>query len=278
MRTLVALVLAALPGAAAAQWTFDAEAAWSYDDNLSNAQRESDITRDHAAALRGALGRWFVFADGDLQLRGEARGSRHDTFSGLDQLALGLAATWQRKLGVGLTAPRLVAEAALFEEQYDEPVRDGTRAAFLLELGKRFGPRFEAALGWAYDWRRARDEAGPFSLQGRSVTVKADFAVTEALLAFGALAARRGDVVSSTRRNRQIFDQSAAVADDPAFGPDFIAYKLTGAATSVYTVGLSWALGRRASLNAAMSTDRTSAGDGLDYDGNVYSVSLVYRN
>ena len=286
MRTAIALVLAALPAAAVAQWTFDAEAARVYDDNLSRAQRDSDIIRDHALALRGALGRRFVVADGDLVLRGEARAARYDDYPGLDHAALGVGAAWRRKLGLGLTAPWLAADAAFFAEDYDEPVRDGSRAALSLELGRRFGPRFDASLTAAYDWREQRDDFAtvpgisgrPFSLQGRSLALRGSFAFDERLLAFASVAVRHGDVVSSTRRNRQIFDESAAIADDPAFGPDFIAYKLTGASTSSYTVGLSWALGTKASLDAAVTADRTRAHGGLDYDGNVYSVSLVYRD
>ncbi len=278
MRTALALFAAALPATAAAQWTLDAELARTYDDNLSQAQRDSDITRDHALALRGALGRGFVLAGGDLVLRGEARAARYDDYRGLDHAALGAGASWRRKLGLGLTAPWLAADAALFEEEYSEPVRDGRRVLLSLELGKRFGPRFDASLIAAYDWRAQRDEDGPFSLQGRSLALRGSFAFGERLLAFGSVAVRHGDVVSSTRRNRQIFQESAAVADDPAFGADFIAYKLTGARSDFYTVGLSWALGARASLDAAMTTDRTSAHGGLDYDGNFYSLSLVYRD
>jgi hypothetical protein len=286
MRTALALVLAALPAAAVAQWRFDAEAARVYDDNLSRAQRDSDIIRDHALALRGALGRRFVVADGDLVLRGEARAARYDNYLGLDHAALGVGAAWRRKLGLGLTAPWLAADATLLAEDYDEPVRDGSRAALSLELGRRFGPRFDASLAAAYDRREQREDLAtvpgisgrPFSLQGRSLSVQARFAFDERLLAFGAVAGRRGDVVSSTRRNLQIFRESAAIADDPAFGPDFIAYKLTGARTSSYTVGLSWALGAKASLDAAVTGDSTRARGGLDYDGNVYSLSLVYRD
>ena len=286
MRTAAAVLIALLPSAAAAQWTIDAQGAWTYDDNLSRAQRESDITRDHALELRGALGRALVVADGDMVLRGEARAGRYDTYTGLEHFALGIGAGWRRKLGIGLTAPWLAADASFFEEDYAEQVRDGRSAALSLELGKRFGPRFDAALGAAYDWREQHDDLAtvpgfsgrPFSLQGRSLFLRGNLAFGESWLVFAAAAARDGDVVSSTRRNPAIFRESAAIANDPAFGPDFIAYKLTGARTNSYTIGLSWALRAKASLDAAVTNERTSARGGLDYDGNVYSVSLVYRD
>jgi hypothetical protein len=286
MRTALALLAVALPATSAAQWRLDADLARAYDDNLSRAQRESDVVRDHALALRGALGRGFVVAGGDLVLRAEARAARYDEYLGLDHAALGAGAAWRRKLGLGLTAPWLAADAAYFGEDYSEPLRDGSRAALALELGKRFTTAFEASLSLAYDRRWQSDDLGtvpgisgkPFSLRGRSLSLRGSFAFGEKLLAFGAVAARHGDVVSSSRRNQQIFREAAAIAPDPAFGPDYIAYKLTGASTDSYTLGLSWALGTRASLDAALTSERTSARGGLDYDANVYSVSLVYRD
>jgi hypothetical protein len=282
----LALVLMFVPAVAAAQWTFDASGAWTYDDNLSRAQRESDTRRDHFLALRGALGRALVLADGDATLRAEARAARFDEFTGLDHAALGAGAAWRRKLGLGLTAPWLAADAALFAEDYREPLRDGTRAALSLELGRRFSRSFDAALSAAYDRRWQREEYAtvpgfsgePFSTRGTTVGARAGLALGERLLAFGAAAARHGDVTSSTRRNPEIFRESAAIASDPAFGPDFIAYKLTGARTIAYSLGLSWALGAKASVDAAATREETRARGGLDYDGNVYSVSLVYRD
>src|SRR6202008_65791 len=107
-------------------------------------------------------------AGGDLVLRAEARAARYDQYLGLDHAALGAGASWRRKLGLGLTAPWLAFDSGLLEERYSEPGRAGHRAALSLELGKRFGPRVDAALVAAYDWREQRDEEGPFSLQGRS--------------------------------------------------------------------------------------------------------------
>ena len=48
MKKLVALMCVVLPLRAEAQWTFDAEAARIYDNNLSRAQHDSDIIRDRA--------------------------------------------------------------------------------------------------------------------------------------------------------------------------------------------------------------------------------------
>jgi hypothetical protein len=275
----------AFPLAGVAQLAVDAELARVYDDNLSRAQRESDVQRDRAWRARAALGRGFAIGETDATLRAELLGERYDRFSGLDVAALGIGALLQRKLGLGLTAPRVELQASYHAEEHSERVRDGTRASLSVSLGKRFDERLAVSLRAAYDRREQRQDFGvvpgipgrPFSLQGRSLAAEGSWALGERALLYGALALRHGDVVSSTRRNFEIFRASADIAPDPAFGPDFIAYRLTGARTRSWSVGLSWALGRHASVDAALARDVTRAGSGLDYDGNLYSLSLVYR-
>ena len=115
-------------------------------------------------------------------------------------------------------------------------------------------------------------------MQGRGLAIKGSFALTEQALLLAGAGWREGDVTSSTRRNSQIFRESDAIANDPAFGPDFIAYRLTGARSEWYSLGLSWALGRRASINASVLTDRVRPRGDLEYKGDVYSVALVYRH
>ena len=284
MKKFLGLMCVALPLNAQAQWTLDAEAARIYDNNLSRAQKESDITRDRAWTAKAALGRIFSFDNWDTSLRGEARGARQDHYSGLDHVALGVGAGARRKLGLGLTAPWLAADATLLRERYDENVRDGDRALASLTLGKRFDERLDTSISASYDRRhQAHDlptgslSGRPFSVQGRSLVLRGSFALTDQALVFAAAGWRQGDVTSSTRRNSQIFRESAAIANDPAFGPDFIAYRLTGARSEWYSLGLSWALGRQASINASVLTDRVKPHGDLRYRGDVYSVALVYR-
>lgn len=280
----VALLAAVLPLSAAAQWTLDAEGARIHDDNPSNAQRRSDIVDDGAWAGRAALGRRLELGEWDAMLRAEARARRYDRYSGLDHLALGLGASGRRKLGLGLTAPWVAAAAEVFSESHDARVRDGGRGSMSASLGKRIDERLELELSAIYDRRVQRHDlpssqlpGRPFSLQGRSVSLRGSYALTGRALLVARAAGRRGDVVSSTRRNFQIFTESNAIADDPAFGPDYIAYRLSGARTAAYSLGLSWELSRRFSADAFVVRSDTKARGGLDYDGAVYSVSLVYR-
>ena len=278
------LFVAAFPLAAGAQWRLEADGHRVYDDNLSRAQRSEDILDDSAWTGRVALARRLALGDWDASVHVEGRAERYDEFSGLDRLALGLGGSARRKLGLGLTAPWLGLSASVLRDRYDQEVRDGTRLALAATLGKRFSERLELSAGAGYDRREQRKDLAttpvsgkPFSLQGRSLSLNGNYAFTDRLLLLASAARRQGDVVSSTRRNFQIFTESSAIADDPAFGPDFIAYRLSGARTHSYSLGLSWELWRRATIDAFATRSDTKARGGLDYDSNGYSVAFGYR-
>jgi hypothetical protein len=81
--------------------------------------------------------------------------------------------------------------------------------------------------------------------------------------------------VSSTRRNREAFLASEAVAPDPTFGPDFVAYRIP-ATTHILGVGASLALGERASLNLGYDYVIGDARDGIEYRKNLVRLGLLF--
>lgn len=288
LRARWVLLLSVLLGPAPAlgQWQADFEAAALYDGNVPRAQLASDIVHDFAVTGRAGIGRSFPTDQlGDLGVSFDARALRYVRYEGASVLSLGATAGYRRKLGIGLTAPRTGVEATYAWENSPEAVRDGQRIAATAFLGKRFDERLEASIGFTYDRREQRDAApvvpgiagDPFSLQSRTAFARGSFAFGEHATFLASAAVRNGDVVSSTRRNAQIFTQSAAIALDPAFGPDYIAYRLTGARTTSFGVGVGYELSRRASLEALFTADDTSARGGLDYDRRTVSVSWAYR-
>lgn len=269
-----------------AQWTPQFEAGFLHDTNLSRAQSPDDRITDSALTARAAIARSFATAgDADVTVSADARFVGYDKSRGASFAALGVNGGWRKKLGLGLTAPWVAADASLSYENAREAIRDGTRGLISAATGKRFTPALEGSVGYSYDKREQREDYAevpgyggkPFSLQGHSVFARLDYAIGERLTLVGSAAERRGDVVSSTRRNFAIFVASNAIADDPAFGPDFIAYRLSGARTRSFTGGLSWELARRSTLDATLTKDDTAVGGGLDYSAVVFAVTLIYR-
>ena len=283
---LLMLAVALAPACAHGQWRPDLGASFLYDDNLSRAQVSADIVSDFAAAARAGIGRAFDAGErGDFTLAFDVSAVRYFRFEGASVASLGVSAGYRRKLGLGLTAPRVSAEAWLAEESSPEAVRDGSRGGASATLSKRFDERLEGSLGFAYEKRVQRHDApvvpgiagDPFSLQSRTLLAKGSYALGSRSALLASAAAREGDVVSSTRRNAQIFAESAAIALDPAFGPDYIAYRLSGARTISIGAGIAYDLSRRASLEAAVTAYDTRAHGGLDYSERVVSVSYLYR-
>ncbi|HET7362653.1 MAG TPA: hypothetical protein VFJ70_03675 [Burkholderiales bacterium] len=278
----------ALSCTAHAQWAPQYEAGYLYDTNLSRAQTSEDQIKDSALVARAALARAFPIADyADASVGLDARLTRYTKSHGASFVALGGSAGVRRKLGLGLTAPWIALEGTASYEDAREDIRDGTRYLLSATVGKRFTPELDASAGYAYDRRVQREEYAedavpgysgkPFSLQGRSWFARVNYALGERAGLIGAAALRHGDVVSSTRRNFAIFTGSNAIAEDPAFGPDFIAYRLSGASTSTFTGGISWSLASRTALEATLTKDDTTVAGGLDYRAVIFSLTLIHR-
>ena len=262
------------------------ELGYLYDDNLSRAQLDADRVPDSALRGRAALGRGFELgAAGDVRVAGVAGFTAYRHADGASFGLAGADAGWRRKLGIGLTQPWLAADASVALENAREDVRDAWRGNVSAAVGKRFSGALEAAVGLGYDRREQLDEfavvpgfAGdPFSIQGRSAFARVSYVVGERATLFGSAALRHGDVVSSTRRNFDIFVGSNAIALDPAFGPEFIAYRISGASTTSLSAGLAWELAPRAALEASLTRDDTRARGGLDYAAVAFGLTFVYR-
>jgi hypothetical protein len=276
-----------LSASARAQWNSQLEAGYLHDDNFSRAQRSEDKIRESALFARGLLTRDFALgADSDGHLGLEGRLNRYNPSDGASFAAIGLLAGARRKLGLGATAPWVALDFSGGYENAREDIRDAYRYSAAGTLGKRFTPQLEASAGYAYDRRVQREAADeevpgfgskPFSIQGRSWFAHASYALGERAAVIAAASLRRGDVVSSTRRNFGIYSASNAIADDPALGPDFYAYRLSGARTASLTGGLSWALDARSALEGTVTKDDTTVGGGLDYRAVIFALTYVYR-
>ena len=282
---LLALVCLTVHAPARSEWLLDADAGMLYDNNLTRAQESADIRADGAAFLSASVASFLPFDGSDrLTLSADLSCEAYFRFHGLDVIALGGSATYRHKFGVGLDVPWLLAAAVVSYDGYQGDVRTGARYALRAELGKRFTQSFDGSLGGIYDRRYQRHDqpvvpgisGKPFELSGSSAYARASYAFNENLLVGARVSVRRGDVESTTRPNREIFEASSAIAPDPTFGPNFFAYSLRGT-TEAATLTASWALNDRTSFNVGYSAERTRAYDGLEYRNWVATISLAYH-
>jgi hypothetical protein len=276
------LLLAASP-VARAEWLVDVSAGTRYDSNVTATQERADIRADTAATLT-ATGAFYYALSGDdgLTLSAGARSDLYHRFHGLNDVAIEVGGAYKHKFALGYDALWLSLGISASRDDYIGNIRDGNRMEWRAELGKRFSEAFDASFGGIDERRYAHNgesivpgiSGKVFDLHGQTAFVRAGYAFDEALQIGGRLSVRRGDVVSSTRQNYEIFSASDAIAPDPTFGDDFFAYRLRGT-TQTGSVSLSWALSDRTSLNVAYTDERTRAYDGLDYRGRVANVMLA---
>ena len=269
---------------ARAEWFVDLAAGTRYDSNLTAAQERADIRADIAATLTATGGFFYALSGADgLTLSAGARSELYHRFHGLNETAIDASGVYKHKFGLGYAAPWLSLGIFASHENYTGNIRDSDRLEWRAEVGKRFSEAFDASFGGMYARRYARNgeavvpgiSGKVFDVQGQTAFARAGYAVSDQLQVGARLSIRRGDVVSTTRQNFEIFEASDAIAPDPTFGDDFFAYRLRGT-TQTASLFLSWALSERASLNLGYADERTRAYEGLDYRGRVANVTLVY--
>jgi hypothetical protein len=277
--------LAGLPREAAAEETISAEGGVSHDSNLSRALSASDIVSDTALNLAVSGGLHFALGERDaVALTGDLRAAQFREFHGMNSVALGGTATWSRKFGLGAFVPWARVSGSFASERYAESIRNGLRSNVTLRAGQRLSEQLELSGGGSFERYRADDvvdvvpglSGDAFSLEGRSLFARADYALNDRWAVFAGVAARRGDVTASTRRNLEIFEYSNAVTPDPAFGSDYIAYRLSGATTWGFIAGASLALGDYSSVNLAVSRALTYASGGLEYQSTQINASVIF--
>lgn len=263
----------------------DVDSGFFYDSNLTRAYAPADIRADAAFTLDASAGSFWALSGADgLTLTAEARTELYHRFSGLNVIGAGATATYRHKFGLGLMAPWIVFAVTGAYDDYRTDIRDGGRLEARAELGKRFTPEFDAAFGALYERRYARNDepvvpdisGRVFALRGQELYVRAGYLATDRLQIGAELKVRRGDVVATTRPDFDIFVASDAIAPDPAFGPDFFAYRLRGT-TDTARISTSWAIDDHSSLNLVYSDERTDAAGGIYYRSHRANLTYAWR-
>jgi hypothetical protein len=280
---LVGAVLGASP--ARAEWIADAEAAYVFDDNVSRAQRESDIRSDAAFLLHASGGYYFQLSDRTgATLSATLMREEHVRYSGLSHIGFGPSASIRTKLGVGPDAPWVRLSASALRREFDNDVRTGWLLSTAAAAGVRVTERVDVRAQLRLERQRAdRSQAlvagisgAAFDLDSFSVSLGADYTARRETTVSLGYSYRSGDVVSSTRRNRAIFSVSEAIAPDPVFGAGIIAYRLD-ADSHIFDVRVSHALGERMSVNLGLARSLTYGDGGNNYYGSSVTASLLYN-
>jgi hypothetical protein len=285
MRTFTWLIL--LAGAispAYAERTVEIAAGTEHDNNLSNGQLDRDIKGDSAAWASLSAGQAIEASEGNnLTATGDLISRVFNRFEGLNNLSLGASLADRMKLGLGATAPWIRTFGSIARLQFQNDIRNGWLYRWGLGAGKRVGQRWDLQAEYRFDKRTGENTTGVvprlsgdvFDQTGHGFLLDGRYSYDDTTLISVGYAWRRGDVVSTTQRNRTIFLVSTALAKDPTFGDEGYAYKLR-ATTQTISLGASKEIDRHSSLNAGFQRQVTHATGGNAYYNSVPSVTYLY--
>lgn len=288
MNRLLPLILVAClvasPLPVHASWIFDAEAGIVHETNIGLAHKARDVKSDSRLSTAVSTGIAIPFDDRSIaSFTGDLTGNGHAELSGLSNFGVGATTAFRHKFGLGPSAPwvRVFGSGARLE--FEDPVRDGWRYRVGAGAGIRLAGRVDLRVDYAFeehqaDHGRAINRTLPgdvFDTTAHTYSGRVDFFYNEVVSLFAAYALRDGDVVSTTRRNPEIFAASSALTNDPAFGRDFIAYKID-AIVHIFSFGISFAVAEKASLNFGYERQIGLGNQGLTYYNDVFRAGVLF--
>lgn len=262
----------------------NASAGIAADDNINNGQLNSDKESDSEEFTTLALGKLFPIGDDDsLAIAGNLEGHLFNTFEGLNNVDLGLTASYKTKLGIGYSVPWIRLHGSATRLNFNNDVRDGWIYHAGATIGKRINERWSATTEWRFEKRTGdnavRDDpdisGAVFDQIGHSLLFNVNYlcsATTALALGYNW---RSGDVAATTKESDAMIAAASAITPDNTFGEDRYAYKLH-AITRSLSLELNRSLDHHSSINISYQR-RFSQGDGdFNYYNSLVGASFLY--
>lgn len=164
---------------------------------------------------------------------------------------------------------------------YSYDYRDGWQYDVGLSAGTCLGERWDVNASVQYDRYEADRlqkavlpgiSTAAYDVAGWTFGVQAAFLLTEVDTLSFSCSRRHGRVTAVTRPDYEVLEYSSAVARDPVFGGNPIAYRINVDADT-WSANWSHAIGRHASVNLGYAY-RRSRGDG-DEDADAYTANMI---
>ncbi len=258
---------------ALADWIRDLRGEVSYDDNLSNSDRDADQRADFAFAGQARLGRFWTNASdalrltvtGDLDARAFAR------YQDFNRVLLGSSASLRYRFGLGAMAPFVRIEGGGGYANFEQNLQDGWRYRAALTIGKRMTDRL--AIDASYIFENIGGSIRLFDRRSNSFALAASFDLTEKTQLTAFYEFRDGEVVSYAVPPRpDLLALSNANRDVSTFGRIYEAYNLD-AMTNTFAFGISQALTQSVSVNVRYEWSETWR-DQISYVDNILRLSI----
>lgn len=279
------IALGTLPYAARSDWTLGTGANLRYDDNVGNAQSSPDTVEDSVIGARLSIFQLFPLGESySVTAAGDLSGEAFRRLTGLNNASLDGTFALKRKWGLGAFAPWARIGVSVARSNYQDAYRNAWIYRATLASGQRIDERWNLWTEYAFERRAASAQmtevpglsGDAFSQDSHNLAVNLEYSLNQNSFLALALLGRHGDVVSTTGAGAKIYYASRAIAEDPAFGPEAYAYKLTGT-TYGFRVGINYAPTAHSLLGCGFERLDTRADGGIGYIKSVPEITWDYR-
>jgi hypothetical protein len=279
-----AICILGSPSAAYGDWNVGTDARWRHDNNVGNAEYASDIVGDSIIAAKLSVFQLFPADHGySLTVAADLSGEDYDRLHGLSNASLGGTLALKKKWGVGAYAPWARIGLSVGHTDYDDDYRNASIYRTTLSVGRRIDERWNLTADYAYENRKAASQpeevpgisGDAYSQTSHTLNAGGQYSWNENTHLTAGIFFRHGDVISTTSGNLQIFAASHALAEDPAFGPDAYAYRLTGSTYGI-KIGVNYAPASHHLVGLSFARFDTHADGGNSYTKSVPEISWDY--
>ncbi len=257
---------------------FDAEVAVTDDDNVTQAELDSDIKEDQFVSFGFSVSalKWFN-ANRRLVYRGFLNVESYDKYDGLSNIEVGGQLTYQYRASGAFSEPTLGAFIKGAIAEYDSDLRDSDLLTLGVSWRKPFTDRITYTAVLAAESRDS--DSTVFDTEELSLLQNVDYILSRRWTLYLTYDYRDGDIVSTAAPSLRIVSAADAINADDAFGgaaANSFAYRLEGQ-TDVFTLGTNYKISEKRSLDISGRWIDASADDGISYDRQQISLAYLAR-
>lgn len=267
---MLCLAPSALP---ASDWLFDGTIGLIAYDNAGRSRLVADHRGATAIEIDGS-GHYqpAVRTAGVLSFEVWAGADRYDRFHGLNQIRVGVGATYFARIGLGPTVPWWSASVRAGYHDFESELRDGAAWQAALAAGKNWRDRLD--LTARVTVRRENADSSVFAGDTLRLGVELDYRIRPTWSVFGGLAWQRGDLASAIAGSGNV---GPTWVDDATFGAGWRSYRVD-ADVLTSTLGAQFAISETSQIVLAWERlDGRARSFSADYDGNIYRAQIFHE-
>lgn len=259
----------------------DISAGYTYDDNVTRAELDTDIEKDSILNLDAAARYRIPFNNMSyFSVKGTLEINKYLDFDKLSNNRLGIDGSYHFRPFDGYTASRFFVRAAYVQRLYESDQRNGSATYLQLGLSKRLTDVVTLYAGYIKEDIDSDEPIGVFDADNNRLYLEADFKTGAKNTLYANLGYFDGDIVSTTAPNTDIINVvNPFIVRDDAFlelTPARFAYKLTAKTTS-FKIGDTYAITSNQAVDASVFYYKAKSDYGIDYTGLIANLNYLYR-